>query len=49
MVQPLDMTGYVDDLEAHTLECGHWIQQEKPEETNQILLEWLNRRMKPLF
>ena len=43
------MTGYVDDLEVHTLDCGHWIQQEKPEETNRILVEWLNRRMKPLF
>jgi pimeloyl-ACP methyl ester carboxylesterase len=43
------MTPYVDDLEVHTLECGHWIQQEKPEETNRILLDWLARRMKPLF
>ncbi|MBT6892048.1 MAG: alpha/beta hydrolase, partial [Gammaproteobacteria bacterium] len=49
MVPQTDMTGYVDDLEVHTLDCGHWIQQEKPEETNKILLEWLNRRMKPLF
>ena len=45
----IDMTGYVDDLESHHLECGHWIQQEKPEETNRILLDWLDRRMKPLF
>lgn len=44
-----DMTGYVDDLESHQLECGHWIQQEKPEETSRILLDWLDRRMKPLF
>ncbi len=49
MVPPTDMTGYVDDLESHTLECGHWIQQEQPEETNRILLEWLDRRMKPKF
>ena len=49
MVPQTDMTGYVDDLEVHTLDCGHWIQQEKPEETNKILLEWLDRRMKPLF
>lgn len=48
MVPPTDMTGYVDDLESHTLDCGHWIQQEKPSETNAILIEWLNRRMKPL-
>lgn len=49
MVPQTDMTGYVDDLEVHTLDCGHWIQQEKPQETNQILIEWLDRRMKPLF
>ncbi len=48
MVPQIDMGSYVDDLETHTLECGHWIQQEKPEETNEILIEWLNRRMKPL-
>jgi pimeloyl-ACP methyl ester carboxylesterase len=49
MVPATDMSGYVDDLELHRLDCGHWIQQEKPEETNAILIEWLNRRMKPLF
>jgi len=49
IVPEMDMTGYVDDLETHTLDCGHWIQQEKPEETNRILLEWLDRRVKPLF
>ena len=49
MVQPLDMSETVVDLETHTLECGHWIQQEKPQETNEILIDWLDRRMKPLF
>ena len=49
MVPQMDMSGYVDDVEEHTLVCGHWIQQEKPEQTNAILVEWLNRRMKPLF
>ena len=49
MVPQTDMSGYVDDLEVHTLDCGHWIQQEKPQETNKILVEWLNRRMKSLF
>ena len=49
MVPQSDMSGYVDDLEVHTLDCGHWIQQEKPQETNQILVEWLDRRMRPLF
>ena len=49
MVRPVDMSGTVSDLEVHTLECGHWIQQEKPNETNGILVDWLNRRMKPLY
>lgn len=35
---------HVDDLEVHTLDCGHWIQQERPEETNRLMLEWLERR-----
>ncbi len=49
MVPATDMSGYVDDLETHTLDCGHWIQQEQPEATNAIVVDWLNRRMKPLF
>ena len=49
MVPQMDMSEYVKDLEVHHLECGHWIQQEKPAETSDILIEWLNRRMKPLF
>lgn len=26
------------------LDCGHWIQQEKPEETNQAILKWLEQQ-----
>lgn len=36
---------YVPDVETCTLECGHWIQQEQPEETNRLILDWLARRM----
>ena len=43
MVPKADMSGFVDDLEVHTLDCGHWIQQEQPEQTNDILLTWLER------
>lgn len=43
-----NMADYVTDLEVHTLDCGHWIQQERPEQTNSILLEWLERKIKPL-
>ena len=46
MVRPVDMSSHVADLEIQTLECGHWIQQEKPDETNSILLDWLDRKMR---
>ena len=39
------LENYVPDVETHTLACGHWIQQEQPEETNRLILEWLARRM----
>jgi pimeloyl-ACP methyl ester carboxylesterase len=33
------------DLETHMVsECGHWTQQEKPEELNGLMLDWLKRR-----
>jgi len=35
---------FVPDVEIATLECGHWIQQEKPDETNRLMLDWLARR-----
>jgi pimeloyl-ACP methyl ester carboxylesterase len=29
-------------VSSHLLEgCGHWIQQERPEEVNRLLTEWL--------
>lgn len=39
-----DLAEYVPDVEVHTLESGHWIQQERPEETNRLILAWLERR-----
>jgi len=34
------------DLETVTIErCGHWTQQERPEELNRILLDWLRRKI----
>ena len=44
MVQPVDMSDSIADLEVHSLPCGHWIQQEQPQETNRILLDWLERK-----
>ena len=36
------MKPLVTDLEIHMLEpCGHWSQQERPEQVNQIILDWL--------
>ena len=34
----------VNDLRVHTLDCGHWIMQEKPEETTRLMLDWLRER-----
>ena len=39
------MRPLVTDLEIHMLEhCGHWSQQEKPDEVNRLILEWLIQR-----
>lgn len=34
---------FVPNVEVVNLDCGHWVQQERPEETNRVILEWLNR------
>lgn len=36
-----NLTEFVPNVEVVNLDCGHWIQQEKPEETNQAILNWL--------
>jgi pimeloyl-ACP methyl ester carboxylesterase len=39
------MTSFVTDLETVMIPgCGHWTQQEKPAELNQIMIDWLRRR-----
>jgi len=39
------MKRYVPDLEKVLIrDCGHWTQQEKPEETTRAMLDWLTRR-----
>ena len=35
---------FVPNVEVVSLDCGHWIQQEKPEETNQAILKWLEQQ-----
>lgn len=37
------LADYVPRVETHTLPCGHWIQQEEPATTNQLMLDWLAR------
>lgn len=34
---------FVPNADIISLDCGHWIQQERPEETNQAMIEWLNK------
>lgn len=44
MIQPLEnLTDFVPNAEVVTLQCGHWIQQERPAETNQTILQWLSQ------
>jgi len=39
------MGAYIADLEKSlVLDCGHWTQQERPEEVNRIILDWMSRR-----
>ncbi|HEY8698266.1 MAG TPA: alpha/beta hydrolase [Rhizomicrobium sp.] len=39
------METYVPDLEKVLIRaCGHWTQQEHPEETNKAMIDWLKRR-----
>ena len=35
------LSEFVPKVEEASLDCGHWIQQELPEETNQVILKWL--------
>ncbi|MEX6632473.1 alpha/beta fold hydrolase [Hyphococcus lacteus] len=41
----VDMDELVPDLEKHIIpDCGHWMNWEKPNEINKIMIDWLNRR-----
>jgi pimeloyl-ACP methyl ester carboxylesterase len=38
------MRPHVPNVEGHLLDgCGHWTQQERPEEVNRLLVDWLRR------
>jgi len=34
----------VADLEVTELDCGHWIMQERPEQTTRLVLDWIARK-----
>ncbi len=39
------MPSLCSDLEMHTIpRCGHWTQQDKPDELNRLMVDWLRRR-----
>ncbi len=38
-----NLADFVPNVDIVSLDCGHWIQQEKPEETNQAILNWLGK------
>ncbi|RAK60643.1 alpha/beta hydrolase [Phenylobacterium hankyongense] len=39
------MPGMIGDLEMHMIHgSGHWTQQEKPQEVNRLILDWMDRR-----
>lgn len=40
------MEDFITDLEKYTvMDSGHWTQQEKPDEVNRVIVEWLNRKI----
>jgi pimeloyl-ACP methyl ester carboxylesterase len=40
-----NMPKYVADLETHLIrDCGHWTQNEKPQELSRLMSDWLGRR-----
>ncbi|TYP96749.1 pimeloyl-ACP methyl ester carboxylesterase [Tenacibaculum adriaticum] len=38
-----NLTDFVPNAEVVSLDCGHCIQQEKPKETNRVILKWLKQ------
>lgn len=39
-----NLTEFVPHVEVVGLDCGHWIQEEMPEETNQVISRWLEQQ-----
>jgi pimeloyl-ACP methyl ester carboxylesterase len=39
-----NLSTFVPDVEIVSLDSGHWIQQERPEETTRAILRWLEQQ-----
>lgn len=39
-----NLTTFVPNVEVVSLDCGHWIQQERPDEINRMIVTWLERQ-----
>jgi pimeloyl-ACP methyl ester carboxylesterase len=39
-----NLKDFVPNVDEVDLDCGHWIQQERPEETTQAILNWLEQQ-----
>jgi pimeloyl-ACP methyl ester carboxylesterase len=39
-----NLAEFVPNAEEVSLDCGHWIQEERPEETTQAILNWMDQR-----
>jgi len=36
---------YISDLEKQVItDCSHWTQQQKPKESNKIIIDWMQRK-----
>ena len=45
MIPPsANLADFVPNVEVLNFDCGHWIQQEKPDETTRAILDWLALR-----
>ncbi|GAA2037845.1 alpha/beta hydrolase [Agromyces tropicus] len=42
-----DLGEYVPGVDVVELDCGHWIQEEAPDDTNRAILSWLERHEVP--
>ncbi|MCY4633311.1 MAG: alpha/beta hydrolase [Acidobacteria bacterium] len=41
------MPSFIPDLERHVIaDCGHWTQQEQPEEFDRVTLDWIRRKLR---